>query len=143
VPATRIRIDTNHRGSENNNIATRIEGVAGQIPGDRNMLSASTIASSLALAALLAGAALAQPLLAPTPPMGWNSWDSFGTGVTEAEVKANADYMASRLAQVGWQYIVVDIQWSEPNPQSHGYEFSSSFGQALTSPEAQRLTTPS
>jgi hypothetical protein len=26
--------------------------------------------------------------------MGWNSWDSFGTGVTEAEVKANADYMA-------------------------------------------------
>jgi hypothetical protein len=86
VPATRIRIDTNHRGSENNNIATRIEGVAGQIPGDRNMLSASTIASSLALAALLAGAALAQPLLAPTSPMGWNSWDSFGTGVTEAEL---------------------------------------------------------
>jgi alpha-galactosidase len=53
--------------------------------------------------------------------MGWNSWDSFGTGVTEAEVKANADYMARNLAQYGWQYIVVDIQWSEPNPQTHGY----------------------
>jgi alpha-galactosidase len=60
-------------------------------------------------------------LLAPTPPMGWNSWDSFGTGVTEAEVKANADYMAANMAKYGWQYIVVDIQWSEPNPQSHGY----------------------
>ena len=59
--------------------------------------------------------------LAPTPPMGWNSWDSFGTGVTESEVKANADYMAKNLAKVGWQYIVVDIQWSEPNPQAHGY----------------------
>src|SRR5579884_1676539 len=59
--------------------------------------------------------------LAPTPPMGWNSWDSFGTGVTEAEVKANADYMAAKLAPYGWQYIVVDIQWSEPNPKTHGY----------------------
>jgi alpha-galactosidase len=53
--------------------------------------------------------------------MGWNSWDSFGTGVTEAEVKANADYMAANLAKYGWQYIVVDIQWSEPNPKTHGY----------------------
>ncbi len=53
--------------------------------------------------------------------MGWNSWDAFGTGVTEGEVKANADYMGSKLARHGWQYIVVDIQWSEPNPQSHGY----------------------
>ena len=53
--------------------------------------------------------------------MGWNSWDSFGTGVTEYEVKANADYMAEHLAKFGWQYIVVDIQWSEPNAKSHGY----------------------
>ncbi|MNF30848.1 hypothetical protein D3C84_115970 [compost metagenome] len=28
---------------------------------------------------------------APTPPMGWNSWDCYGPTVTEAEVKANAD----------------------------------------------------
>ena len=49
--------------------------------------------------------------------MGWNSWDSFGTTVTEAEVKANADYMAKHLESHGWQYVVVDIQWSEPNRQ--------------------------
>jgi alpha-galactosidase len=73
------------------------------------------------LAALLAGQASSQSLLAPTPPMGWNSWDSFGTTVTEAEVKANADYMAKNLAKAGWQYIVVDIQWSELNPKTHGY----------------------
>lgn len=59
--------------------------------------------------------------LAPTPPMGWNSWDAYGTTVTEAEVKANADYMAQKLKSHGWQYIVVDIQWSETKPQSHGY----------------------
>ena len=31
--------------------------------------------------------------------MGWNSWDSFGTTVTEAEVKANADYMAQQSGE--------------------------------------------
>ena len=70
---------------------------------------------------LLPSSAFAQTVPAPTPPMGWNSWDSFGTGVTEDEVKANADYMAAKLAKYGWQYIVVDIQWSEANPKSHGY----------------------
>jgi hypothetical protein len=79
------------------------------------------IYSIAALAALLAGQASSQNLLAPTPPMGWNSWDSFGTTVTEADVKANADYMAKNLAKYGWQYIVVDIQWSELNPKTHGY----------------------
>ena len=44
----------------------------------------------LPLMALLAAApARPQSKLAPTPPMGWNSWDCFGTTVTEAEVKAN------------------------------------------------------
>jgi alpha-galactosidase len=59
--------------------------------------------------------------VAPTPPMGWNSWDCYGTTVTEAEVKANADYMAQHLKQHGWQYVVIDIQWSEPNAKAHGY----------------------
>jgi len=53
--------------------------------------------------------------------MGWNSWDAYGTTVTESEVKANADYMARNLKQHGWQYVVVDIQWSEPDPRAHGY----------------------
>jgi alpha-galactosidase len=76
------------------------------------------------LAVLLAafgGWASAQIPLAPVPPMGWNSWDSFGTTVTEDEVKANADYMAKNLKSHGWQYIVVDIQWSEQHPKTHGY----------------------
>ncbi len=73
------------------------------------------------LLAAFSGLADAQAPLAPTPPMGWNSWDSFGTTVTEDEVKANADYMAHNLKSHGWQYIVVDIQWSEQNPKTHGY----------------------
>ncbi|MFL6414919.1 MAG: glycoside hydrolase family 27 protein [Bryobacteraceae bacterium] len=71
--------------------------------------------------ALLLNAFAATTVIAPTPPMGWNSWDAYGTTVTETEVKANADYMAQKLRSHGWQYVVVDIQWSEPKPQVHGY----------------------
>jgi alpha-galactosidase len=56
-----------------------------------------------------------------TPPMGWNSWDCYGTTVTEEEVKANADYMAAHLKAYGWQYIVIDGRWYVENPTSHGY----------------------
>ncbi len=59
--------------------------------------------------------------LAPTPPLGWNSWDSYGTTVREDQVKANADAMARTLAPFGYQYIVVDIQWYQPTAQGHDY----------------------
>jgi hypothetical protein len=71
---------------------------------------------------LFSGALLGQTSPAPTPPMGWNSWDSYGTTVREDQVKANADVMARELAKHGWQYIVVDIQWYEPNAQGHRYQ---------------------
>jgi hypothetical protein len=54
--------------------------------------------------------------------MGWNSWDSYGTTVREDQVKANADVMARDLARYGWKYIVVDIQWYEPNAEGHEYK---------------------
>ena len=56
-----------------------------------------------------------------TPPMGWNSWDSYGTTVTEAEVLANAEFMAEHLLPHGWDTIVVDIDWADPTARSHGY----------------------
>ncbi|WP_186578112.1 glycoside hydrolase family 27 protein [Aquibacillus kalidii] len=58
---------------------------------------------------------------AKTPPMGWNSWDCYGATVTEEEVKGNADYMASNLKRYGWEYVVVDIQWSESGAVSSAY----------------------
>jgi alpha-galactosidase len=58
---------------------------------------------------------------AATPPMGWNSWDCYGPTVTEREVMANADYMATFLKDSGWEYIVVDIRWYVSNDKSGGY----------------------
>lgn len=51
---------------------------------------------------------------APTPPMGWNSYDYYDTTVNEEQLLANADYMAKYLKPHGWEYIVIDIQWSDP-----------------------------
>ena len=81
----------------------------------------------------------ASPGVALTPPMGWNSWDCYGTTVTEAEVKANADYMAKHLKRHGWRYVVVDIQWSEQKPRSHGYRDDAdlamdAFGRLIPAP---------
>jgi alpha-galactosidase len=53
--------------------------------------------------------------------MGWNSWDCYGTTVTEAEVLANARFMAEHLKPHGWDTIVVDIQWYEPTARAGGY----------------------
>lgn len=58
---------------------------------------------------------------AQTPPMGWNSWDCYGPTVTEAEVKANADFMAEHLLSKGWEYVVVDIRWYVANDKAGGY----------------------
>lgn len=50
-------------------------------------------------------------MTAATPPMGWNSYDAWGTSVTEAEVIANAEFMRKHLRPHGWQYIVIDARW--------------------------------
>jgi alpha-galactosidase len=68
-----------------------------------------------------ASAAEGSASLAPTPPMGWNSWDSYGPTVRENEVKANADFIAKNLSKYGWQYVIVDIEWYQPNARAHGY----------------------
>jgi alpha-galactosidase len=59
--------------------------------------------------------------------MGWNSWDSFGTTVSEADVKANAEWLANHLKQYGWQYVVVDMEWFVTNPTAEGNSASSQY----------------
>ncbi|GGE74548.1 glycoside hydrolase family 27 protein [Sphingomonas prati] len=61
------------------------------------------------------------PLLAPTPPMGWNSWNSFATTITEAQAIETARIMAARLLPAGYDIFTVDIQWYEPEAQSYTY----------------------
>ncbi|HZS52815.1 MAG TPA: glycoside hydrolase family 27 protein [Bryobacteraceae bacterium] len=61
--------------------------------------------------------------LAATPPMGWNSWDSYGLSVTQNEFEANATYMSDNLRGHGWQYAVVDEGWFLQNPEGKAGTF--------------------
>lgn len=74
--------------------------------------------------------------LAQTPPLGWNSWDIFGTTITEAQAKAQADAMAKNLLPHGYDIFTVDIQWYEPESKGHVYNPRA----VLTMDEYGRLT---
>ena len=52
---------------------------------------------------------------APTPPMGWNSWDAYGLTINESDFKANAVELA-KLRASGWHYAVIDEGWYMENP---------------------------
>lgn len=106
----------------------------------RRQLLATSMAT--AAAAALPGAAQAavpktanRAALAPTPPMGWNSWNSFATTITEAQALENARIMAQKLLPSGYEVFTVDIQWYEPN--ANGYEYRK--GAELTMDEYGRL----
>jgi len=50
--------------------------------------------------------------LALTPPMGWNSWNVFGSFVTAKDIESAADALiASGLADHGWNYVNIDDYW--------------------------------
>jgi alpha-galactosidase len=50
--------------------------------------------------------------LAPTPPMGWNSWNKFACNVSEELIRETADAMVrSGMKAAGYQYIVIDDCW--------------------------------
>jgi alpha-galactosidase len=50
--------------------------------------------------------------LAPTPPMGWNSWNRFACNVNEQMLRDAADALiSSGMKDAGYNYIVVDDCW--------------------------------
>ncbi|RPJ76953.1 MAG: hypothetical protein EHM24_01100, partial [Acidobacteria bacterium] len=50
--------------------------------------------------------------LAPTPPMGWNSWNRFHCDVSEQLIRETADTMvANGMRDAGYQYVVIDDCW--------------------------------
>ncbi len=58
-------------------------------------------------------------VVASRPPMGWNSWDSYGLTIDEADYRANSRILAS-LKRYGWTYAVIDMGWYMANPFADG-----------------------
>ncbi len=76
---------------------------------------------TLLIFAAAASVALAQkyPGLALTPPMGWNSWNTFQTNINEKMVEEMADAMVSSgMRDAGYRYIVIDDGWEAPTRDS-------------------------
>ncbi|MEU7850779.1 ricin-type beta-trefoil lectin domain protein [Micromonospora parva] len=86
----------------------------------------SVLAAGILLAGALIGlrAPTAQALdngVARTPPMGWNSWNSFGCNINEALIRQTADaIVSSGMRDLGYNYVVVDDCWFNPNRDSSG-----------------------
>ncbi|WP_291876057.1 glycoside hydrolase family 27 protein [Caulobacter sp.] len=87
-------------------------------PSRRGILGSS---AALALASGAAGAPRKISPLAPTPPMGWNSWNSFATTINESQTLEQAAIMARDLRPAGYDILTVDIQWYEPGASSYAY----------------------
>jgi hypothetical protein len=52
--------------------------------------------------------------------MGWNSYDYYGSTVTEAQYLANAQYLQKHLLPVGYNYAVIDYLWFDPTQATKG-----------------------
>lgn len=55
-------------------------------------------------------------MLAKTPPMGFNTWNTFGQDISDKLIRETADAMVSKgLRDAGYEYLVIDDCWSEYN----------------------------
>ena len=52
-------------------------------------------------------------MIARTPPMGWNSWNTFGWRINDALIREMADFMVNEgYRDAGYEYLVIDDSWS-------------------------------
>src|SRR5215469_12589527 len=78
--------------------------------------------------------------LAQTPPMGWNSYDTYSDSVTEDETLANATWMQAYLLPFGWDTVVIDFRWYDPHPTGADFLLNKPrTGAALAADEFGRL----
>src|SRR5580658_3963334 len=70
---------------------------------------------------LLAAVTLIAQSVAPTPPMGWNSWDAYGLTINEKDFRANVTVL-SGIQEFGWKYAVIDEGWYMADPFAESVE---------------------
>lgn len=60
-------------------------------------------------------------MLTLTPPMGWNSWNTFGADISDKLIRETADALVSRgFLEAGYQYLVIDDCWSKRERDENG-----------------------
>lgn len=76
------------------------------------------IAAMLVIALSASGAREDESTLAQTPPMGWNSWDSWGLTINEQQFRDTVTWFHNHLQRYGWQYVVIDEGWFAQHPEN-------------------------
>ena len=60
-------------------------------------------------------------MLVKTPPMGWNTWNTFGENISESLIMETCDAMIEKgLRDAGYRYVVIDDCWSERTRDAEG-----------------------
>ncbi|BEL06747.1 ricin-type beta-trefoil lectin domain protein [Actinoplanes sichuanensis] len=84
-------------------------------------IAAVLVTAAATLAASPSPATAAEGSPAVRPPLGWNSWNTFGCDINEAKIRAAADAMVSSgMKAAGYQYVVVDDCWQATTRDSAG-----------------------
>ncbi|MFE2105046.1 RICIN domain-containing protein [Kitasatospora sp. NPDC059463] len=122
----------------------------------RTLLALTLAASGLGTLALgpAAAPATAAPTAAPapapaavtvengqalTPPMGWNSWNTLGTAVTQEQVVQTIDFMVARgLVAAGYDTVTVDDGWSLGHRDDQSADFAKTPEGAMQLYDADR-----
>jgi alpha-galactosidase len=88
------------------------------------VLGVLTLTLATTVADATVGSRPAQALnngVARTPPMGWNTWNTFGCNINETLIRQIADAIVSNgLRDLGYRYVVVDDCWFDPNRDAQG-----------------------
>lgn len=59
--------------------------------------------------------------IALTPPMGWNSWNCWGTSVSEEKVRSTAQaFLDKGLVDYGYSYVNIDVAWEAAQRNADG-----------------------
>ena len=60
-------------------------------------------------------------MLAKLPPLGWNSWNTFGEKISDSLIREMADYMVDHgYLAAGYRYLVIDDCWSLKERDENG-----------------------
>ncbi|MEE6262312.1 glycoside hydrolase family 27 protein [Plantactinospora sonchi] len=97
------------------------------------MQARTRLLAVLTTALVAVGVAVAEPIVSPrpaqalnngvarTPPMGWNSWNTFGCNINETLIRQVADaIVSSGMRDLGYKYVVVDDCWMNPTRDAQG-----------------------
>ena len=72
--------------------------------------------------------AATKPMVAATPPMGWNSWNFFAGKVTDKDIRDTADLLVSTgMRDAGYVYVNIDDTWEGERDANGKIQSNSKF----------------